>query len=291
MTSFTRLIRSTIKKSRRSLYRRWRDLIVNLSHNRQRRELHYGPPPLFIGGTGGSGTRVMVDVAESIGLYMGNSLNSSNDALTLVPVLRKWIPIYLQQERTLRPDQMQDLEDEFDSALITHRFGLRSKHKGWGAKNPIMIMFVPCLFELFPDMRFIHVVRDGRDMAFSSKPKPVEAYEDKVLDDEVLKSSLPVRLIALWANVNLAAAEFGQTLGPSQYLCVRYEDLCFKTTETVRRVIDFLGIPDGDVQAAAGFVHPSSSIGRWKQHANANFLTSYPDSVRDALLQFGYDID
>ena len=45
----------------------------------------------------------------------------------------------------------------------------RSPPKAYGLKNPSAIYLVPALARLFPNMIFVHVVRDGRDFAIGGK--------------------------------------------------------------------------------------------------------------------------
>jgi hypothetical protein len=37
----------------------------------------------------------------------------------------------------------------------------------WGDKTPSHVLFIPALARLFPDARFVHVIRDGRDVSLS----------------------------------------------------------------------------------------------------------------------------
>ena len=50
------------------------------------------PPPLVIGATGGSGTRVLVQVLRKAGWFMGNRVNPENeDSLPIAWFLTKWL--------------------------------------------------------------------------------------------------------------------------------------------------------------------------------------------------------
>ena len=80
------------------------------------------------------------------------------------------------------------------------------------------------------------------------------------------QSEQPVRSIALWSWVNRAAADFGERELGSDYLRVRFEDLCAEPRSTVERIYAFFGL-EGDVDAAASEVQPPKTLGRWHEAA------------------------
>ena len=66
-----------------------------------------------------------------------------------------------------------------------------------------------CSTTSLPGFRFLHLVRDGRDMAFSDNQVQLRKHGDAVLgsDDEAPGA---VRSISLWSDVNLRAADYGE---------------------------------------------------------------------------------
>ncbi len=71
----------------------------------------------------------------------------------------------------------------------------------------------------FPDLKFIHVVRDGRDMALSSNQNQLRKHGGAILTwNERFFRSKPERSLLLWARVNLHAAEFGESNLRENYL-------------------------------------------------------------------------
>ena len=113
-----------------------------------------------------------------------------------------------------------------------------------------------------PGLRFLHVVRDGRDMAFSDNQVQLRKHGDAVLGPARGEPE-PERSIALWREINLRAAEHGERLG-ERYLRVRFEDLAAEPVATARRILAFLGL-DGDAERiAAEEVGAPDTIGRWR---------------------------
>jgi len=55
-----------------------------------------------------------------------------------------------------------------------------AKFIDYGIKAPVSMLLVPMFREIWGRMKFIHVVRDGRDIAFSGNQSPVKKfYEDR----------------------------------------------------------------------------------------------------------------
>ena len=146
---------------------------------------------------------------------------------------------------------------------------------------------MPFYNEMFPRMKFIHLVRDGRDMAFSSNQKQVEHYADLVLEQRLHAAPLPVRSIATWSKVNLNARRFGEDNLKDRYLCVRFEDLCARPREHVTAIFEFLGTPAGKLEEAAREIAPPQSIGRWHEQ-DPSLLRDILREGREALAAFGY---
>ena len=78
----------------------------------------------------------------------------------------------------------------------------------WGWKEPRSIYLLPFLHRHLPSLRFLHVVRDGRDMALSANQNQLRKHGDAAAIPADL--SPPERSIALWSWVNLTAARYGE---------------------------------------------------------------------------------
>lgn len=98
----------------------------------------------------------------------------------------------------------------------------------WGDKTPPYIRIVPRLAAMFPDARFIHLLRDGRDVAKSFQS--VGWYGPR-LHKNMVEWSGAMELDRRWRNSALA----------DQFLVVRYEDLVRQTQKTTQEICAFLG--------------------------------------------------
>jgi hypothetical protein len=137
----------------------------------------------------------------------------------------------------------------------------------WGWKAPRSIYLLLFLHEQFPDLKFIHVVRDGRDMALSGNQNQLNKHGAAVLSwSERLFRSRAERSILLWERVNLHAAEFGESKLHQDYLRVRFEDLCAKPVEATAQVLNFLGARIEPEAVARAEISPPSTLQRWQTY-------------------------
>ena len=225
-------------------------------------------------------------------MYTGQKLNRYEDALEFSYYSDRLINKYLVSLREGRQAALADeMAGDLRSVVADHCAGLPAEATRWGWKEPRSIYLVPFLRSEMPTLRFLHFVRDGRDMAFSENQKQVRKHGSAALDGLIVRqlpkqSEVPFRSIALWSWVNRAAADFGEReLGPD-YLRVRFEDLCAQPRMTVERIYAFFGL-EGDVDAAASEVQPPKTLGRWRKQPR-ELVAKLEGEAGPALRRFGY---
>jgi hypothetical protein len=98
----------------------------------------------------------------------------------------------------------------------------------WGDKTPIYCLSLDAIRRVLPEARFIHIIRDGRDVALSLR----EMWFSPGWEIETQA--------AYWRKCVLAARRAG--VGRTYYLEIRYEDLILNTCETLGRVCDHVGL-------------------------------------------------
>lgn len=240
--------------------------------------------PWVIGATGGSGTRVVARILREAGVFMGENLNPADDSLDLSKFVDKWVPIYAQ--RSGNAPNLAEMTRDFEQALGEHLLPLQDRSKPWGWKSPPSMYLVPFFHQQFSGLRFLHLVRDGRDMAFSANQNQLRKYGHAILSEEENRWSLPVRSVALWSRANLQAAEYGEKTLKQHYCRIRFEDLCREPGATVGRILEFFEV-DGDVAALAELPSAPGSLGRWREQ-DPDLLEQVHEVGRAALRAFGY---
>ncbi len=170
-----------------------------------------------------------------------------------------------------------------------------------GDNTPLYVLAIPQLLEMLPDARFIHVVRDPRD---------------------VVCSTLDLRFGA--HNALVAALEWNSCLGAwlmaERYLdagvftSFRYEDLCSAPAAVMQQLSEFLECPDGAAEAALerqmrtpaassefskvaesahhrNLSNPLSParVGRYLKSLSAEQIREIEVTARSGMLAYGYE--
>lgn len=111
----------------------------------------------------------------------------------------------------------------------TYRAYTRRQGKSrWGDKTPRYVERIPEIAGLFPEARFIHLIRDGRDVALS--------YADVDFGPKNV-----ARAAKLWGDRVRAGLRDGRPLGP-RYLEVHYTDLTEDNEGSLLDICRFLEI-------------------------------------------------
>jgi glycosyltransferase involved in cell wall biosynthesis len=244
--------------------------------------------PNVIGATGGSGTRVVARIIRRCGVFLGSHLNESEDSLDLAEYLDRWINPFVGRERfPLSADAEVMMAEELDMVLRRHMAGLNGSVEPWGWKEPRSLYLLPFVHKQFPELKFLHLVRDGRDMAFSANQNQLREHGGALLNSEERAWSQPLQSIALWSRVNLLAAEYAETNMGAGYLRLRFEDLCANPAFAIGRICEFFAL-EGDAEEIGRLeVSPPESLGRW-QARDGKIVAELERVGRAALKKFGY---
>ncbi len=150
----------------------------------------------------------------------------------------------------------------------------------WVNKTPAYIHHLPVLLRLFPEMRFIHCVRDGRDVACSVLNRP---WGPKT-----------TREAAVWWSEKVKDAMKFQQEHPERCFAVRYEDMLREPEKTLDSVLGWLG-EEGD--AAKVLEHYGKSdvpldparMERWRTTFSEEDHRAFNQLAGSTLADLGYD--
>jgi hypothetical protein len=245
--------------------------------------------PLVIGGLGGSGTRVFTRVVQLGGTFMGTGLPESEDVVALEDFADRWTVPYAKARVTGHAlPEIELMSQEFQDCMRRHREPIAETNRRWGWKKPQNIHLLPFLIDHFPRLQFVHVVRDGRDLAFGGRSRPdiTSAYVDPGMKNEPES----IRMLAFWAAANRLAMEVAEERLEGRYLVLRFEDLCHQPEPTVERLLEFSGADPSDrdlVERAAQEVELSESLGRWRE-ADTVDVDRAVAAGAETMREFGY---
>ncbi|WP_198005607.1 sulfotransferase [Thioalkalivibrio thiocyanodenitrificans] len=224
----------------------------------------YRTPPLVIAGTGGSGTRLVALMCQHAGYHLGSRLNQTLDAIDFYDFHERWLTDYLAG--TLSHSREEAMRRELLDVVATFHDDLPAGHHGpWGWKAPRSMLLLPLLDNAIAGLRFLHVVRDGRDMAYSANQNQLQKHGLALLDDEQRLLPQWQQSLAFWQAANLRTADYGEQRMGDRYLRLRYEDLLSENTRTLEMLADFLAIPSGHGGALLGHSRMHPGVGRWRQ--------------------------
>lgn len=242
--------------------------------------------PVIIGGNGHSGTRIFAEVLAAAGVSMGvvRITRSGAHDLNIRNLLNRWVGPYLH--RQLSEADLRRMRWAFAVRLRIY-FPLRTG--AWGFKNPRSMLILPFYAEMFPGMKFIHVVRDGRDVTLGNELAGNEEYISAFTEPAESALSAQERMITFWGRSNAAAQRFGEQYLGERYLRVRFEDLCDHPAEHVAQLLKFAGVPATRLNAIVGMVKKPGSIGRWRSFEPA-MVQKVQSTGRPWLSQFGYPL-
>ena len=137
---------------------------------------------------------------------------------------------------------------------------------GWVEMSPTNAKRAPALLRMFPDMRLVHTFRDGRDAACSVAAS--EWGPDDV--DHGLQ---------WWARKLELAYGAGDGLPVDRVIVVQMEDLVLRDREhQYQRLLDFLGLQDDPAMRTFfdGTMTPDRAhIGRWRDDVPADRLAAF----------------
>jgi hypothetical protein len=245
--------------------------------------------PNIVGGTGGSGTRLVARIIRQGGMFIGTCLNESEDAVIFGDYSDQWINRYLKYgfNQLCNPEPMMAVS--LEKVVKSHLASLSPNCASWGWKEPRSIFLIPFFAKFFGSMKFLHIVRDGRDMAFSSNQNQLIKHGAGMIPERIGKLNSPLRSMYLWNHLNLSAAEYGERNLTRRYLRVRFEDLCYNPIVTIGEIFDFFGLAGPVTDIANDEVKPPESLGRWRLQEQA-LIRELEQIGRAALIKFGYHI-
>jgi hypothetical protein len=127
-------------------------------------------------------------------------------------------------------------------SAVFDAFGRAREKPLVGDKTPGYSLGIPTLAELWPEARFVHIVRDGRDVCLSAMnwTRKLPSLESRY----PTWRSEPAITAALWWDWHARAAhEDGRALGDHRFHELRYEELVSESESTCSALCDFLGVP------------------------------------------------
>ncbi len=172
-----------------------------------------------------------------------------------------------------------------------------------GNKTAPFVRRIPELHGLWPEARFVHIIRDGRDVCLSILEwESAEAAAGRYTAWEVD----PISITALWWRRKvLLGREGGEPLGPGLYHEVRYESLISEPAKECERLCGFLGVPyddamlrfderregtDPDLERAHPTMPITAGLRDWRSQMPRESVERFEAAAGDLLEELGYPL-
>lgn len=151
----------------------------------------------------------------------------------------------------------------------------------WGDKTPEYAHHLPELYALYPDARYVHVVRDGRDVALSTFRTQFGAKNVHTAARD-------------WVRSIESVERFRIAHPKARVLDVRYEDLLDDPEGVFGALIEFLQIGGGDglaqrIGAAARLELRSGNSSKWRTGLKPPERRRFEAIGGTLLSHYGYD--
>ena len=224
-------------------------------------------------GRGGSGTRLLSQLAADAGIFIGNHVNKSGDSTEWIDLIYRMVlqtggqrdlPSGSKYRQEIRGRAQQILGD-----------GPLSRSGLWGLKLPETMLVLPLLIDAFPHAKVVHLTRhpvssslrrthmtSNLNNAVGAVVLPA-AYRYANRDTGQIATDAPYLHNAFAWNfqVSRVVRYARDVLGAARYLEIRYEDTCAQPDGVLALVQSYLGF--ADERATTSIQVDNSRAGGW----------------------------
>lgn len=202
--------------------------------------------PIVLMSRGHSGTRVLAWVCTHLGINLGTSEDLATGDVSFLKFsqqIKKMATgaIGIRDRRAIKEKEFH----RFLKVAAEYYEYLGEPTGPWGWKFPETYLIAPYVARTFPKVRFIHQVRNGKDLAFKQHltDDPQRKVGKKVLEAAGaigLPHHLQAALSWAWQVDNFD--KFKQSLPADSVLDISFEELCLKPDQTIDKLCNFLKI-------------------------------------------------
>jgi hypothetical protein len=287
-----------------------------------------GTEPLILLGMHRSGTSLTVRLLADLGLHMGSWLSRDAEAVHFQKLNRRiyretgsnWGRVDGLVRAMASPDFVERQVAEMRHRLygdallpgglpaIAGFFGSdrraeieRGEVAPWGWKDPRTTLTFPVWLEIFPRARWVHIVRNGVDVAISTHRRSLRQQRkpwNRLLRLDYVPATLDFDYcFHLWETYLGFVLEHKHLIPADRYLEMRYEDLLAEPEANLERLVEFA--TDGAAGELVNAERIEAACGRVNRSRleNSRYATAYADRIphlaASPLMQrlgYGYEL-
>jgi len=246
--------------------------------------------PVMLMGRGHSGTRVLSFACMHLGIQLGTSAATGDaDDRTFTHTIKK---IATQNLASGAPDQVREKDlIRFQNAVLKYYKKIGSPQTLWGWKFPETYLISDCIARTFPNARYIHLVRDGRDLAFKRHltDDPKRKLGKRLLTHiNAMNLHHHLQAAMSWAFQVDRFDEFRTTLNANQVLDIKFEDVCREPMAAMQAVCTFLNIPM--TEQCESYITKQLDLNKIAQYKNEDpaKIREIEDAIKSTLARYHY---
>jgi Sulfotransferase family len=277
---------------------------------------HRSCAPVFVVGSPRSGTTLLYDMLLSAGgfaLYLGESsifnvvaprFGDLRARRNREKMLEVWLGSRLFRVSGLGREEVEnkilsECRNPGDFLrIVMDALARKQNAQRWAGNTPEEILYLPFIKQTIPNALFIHVLRDGRDVALSlSRRRYIRPFPWK-------ERETTVGAAIYWAWIVERGRRLGQELG-ADYTEIHFEQLVAEPQIALARLSSFLdhALDYERIQRVAlgSVAKPNTSfktvpeaefnpVGRWKEQLTPRQLTRIEGLIGATLTDLGYPL-
>ena len=196
-------------------------------------------------------------------------------------------------------------EDHIQFAENVLKLYMQKERKQFIAvKHPFHIIIIDELFRYFPNMKFIHVIRDGRDVSCSLRTHPKRKIVDGKITLNTTKNPFDW-CIRRWVSCINQGKKW---MNSNNYFEIKYEDLVKDPVKTMEESFKFVGLEKVEKDELLNFYKYEKdakhlqnieigepiyekTVGRWKNDMTEKEKEMFKHMAGNILIELGYEKD
>lgn len=256
------------------------------------------PEPIAIGGVGGSGTRVIADLFMELGYHLGLDINHSLDNLWFTLLFKYREALYLNDLEFFRCYEIfrnamlsveggsidselrqkllsSERDDQHNESWLIKRLASISSidtitASKWGWKEPNTHIFIDRIFSIDKSINYIHVMRNGLDMAYSQNQNQLRLWGSTILGEAYENS--PRGSLRFWCQVHKRIQKTNSLMG-QKFLLINFDELCKFPHEELQKILNHFKIrtPNYLLEKLTKRIKQPASIGRHRLNTINDF--------------------
>jgi hypothetical protein len=160
---------------------------------------------------------------------------------------------------------------------------------GWGWKEPHSYLLIEQLSEYFPNLRYIHVVRHGLDMAYSKNQDDLKLWGELYgVPLPPARELRPKASLNYWIRANEKAITVGQRCLRDRFFLINFDQMCRTPEPVVKALIDFLRLGSSAVSLdeLCGLIKTPATAGRYQRQD----LSIFSEEEIAAVRKLGFEV-